>query len=212
MTTFVSLLADGLDSIAKQEDLLFYTNKGREGTIVDKDQLKKNLDMFEEMLNLQKQRITQLADSLKSRGEELQNKNVNLTQLQKKVTALTEDNTQLSQRVEAQVQALKTQTEIINEGFVKIGTKKALSDLGIITGGFLKKKKVNPNAIQQGQFMRVDIRYFKEIPLNSGNPKILTQMPTSSYRITQTGKNQSVLSILDPTAFWSVSNYLIVQL
>ena len=240
MTTFVSLLADGLDSIAKQEDLLFYTNKGREGTIVDKDQLKKNLDMFEEMLNLQKQRITQLADSLKSRGEklsnlsrlvtylnqqldekntvinnlrsELQNKNVNLTQLQKKVTALTEDNTQLSQRVEAQVQALKTQTEIINEGFVKIGTKKTLSDLGIITGGFLKKRKVNPNAIQQGQFMRVDIRYFKEIPLNSGNPKILTQMPTSSYRITQTGKNQSVLSILDPTAFWSVSNYLIVQL
>ena len=142
----------------------------------------------------------------------MQNKNVNLTQLQKKVTALTEDNTQLSQRVEAQVQALKTQTEIINEGFVKIGTKKTLSDLGIITGGFLKKKKVNPNAIQQGQFMRVDIRYFKEIPLNSGNPKILTQMPTSSYRITQTGKNQSVLSILDPTAFWSVSNYLIVQL
>ena len=240
MTTFVSLLADGLDSIAKQEDLLFYTNKGREGTIVDKDQLKKNLDMFEEMLNLQKQRITQLADSLKSRGEklsnlsrlvtylnqqldekntvinnlrsELQNKNVNLTQLQKKVTALTEDNTQLSQRVEAQVQALKTQTEIINEGFVKIGTKKNLSDLGIITGGFLKKKKVNPNAIQQGQFMRVDIRYFKEIPLNSGNPKILTQMPTSSYRITKTEKNKSVLSILDPTAFWSVSNYLIVQL
>ena len=25
MTTFVSLLADGLDSIAKQEDMLFYT-------------------------------------------------------------------------------------------------------------------------------------------------------------------------------------------
>ena len=240
MTTFVSLLADGLDSIAKQEDLLFYTNKGREGTIVDKDQLKKNLDMFEEMLNLQKQRITQLADSLKSRGEklsnlsrlvtylnqqldekntvinnlrsELQNKNVNITQLQKKVTALTEDNTQLNQRVETQVQALKTQTEIINEGFVKIGTKKELSDLGIITGGFLKKRKVNPNAIQQGQFMRVDIRYFKEIPLNSGDPKILTQMPTSSYRITKTEKNKSVLSILDPTAFWSVSNYLIIQL
>lgn len=240
MTSYVSLLADGLDSIAKQESILFYTNKGREGTIVDKDQLKKNLDMFEETLNQQRQRISQLADSLRARGEslsnlsrlvtylnqqldeknnqinelrsELQNKNVNISQLQNKVTALTEDNTQLNQRVETQVQALKTQTEIINEGFVKIGTKKALSDLGIITGGFLKKKKVNPNAIQQGQFMRVDIRYFKEIPLNSGDPKILTQMPTSSYRITKTEKNKSVLSILDPTAFWSVSNYLIIQL
>ena len=240
MTTYVSLLADGLDSIAKQEEILFYTNKGREGTIVDKEQLKKNLDMFEETLNQQRQRIAQLADSLKARGEklsnlsrlvtylnqqldeknavindlrsELQHKNVNISQLQKKVTALTEDNTQLSQRVETQVLALNAQTEIINEGFVKFGTKKELTDLGIISGGFLKKKKVNLNAIQQDQFMRVDIRYFKEIPLNSGDPKILTQIPASSYRITKTGKNQSILSILDPTAFWSISNYLIIQL
>ena len=220
--------------------MLFYTNKGREGTIVDKDQLKKNLDMFEETLNRQKQRITQLADSLRARGEnlsklshlvtylnqqldeknslinrlrsELENKNVNISKLQKQITTLTEDNAQLSQRVETQVKALNTQTEMINEGYVKIGTKKSLSDLGIISGGFLKKKKVNPNAIQQGQFMRVDIRYFKEIPLNSGNPKVLTQMPASSYRITKTAKNQSVLNILDPTAFWSISNYLIIQL
>ena len=240
MTTYLSLLADGLDSIAKQENILFYTNKGREGTIVDKDQLKKNLDMFEETLNQQRQRIAQLADSLKAKGEklsnlsrlvtylnqqldeknaiindlrsELKNKNVNISQLQKKVTALTEDNTQLNQRVETQVQALNAQTEMMNEGFVKIGTKKALSDLGIISGGFLKKKKVNLTAIQQDQFMRVDIRYFKEIPLNSGNPKVLTQMPASSYTITKTSKNQSVLSIIDPTAFWSISNYLIIQL
>lgn len=240
MTSYVSLLADGLDSIAKQENMLFYSNKGREGTIVDKDQLKKNLDMFEETLNRQKQRITQLADSLSARGEnlsklsylvtylnlqldeknslinrlrsELDNKNVNISKLQKQITTLTEDNTKLTQRVETQVKALNIQTEMINEGYVKIGTKKSLSDLGIISGGFLTKKKVNPNAIQKSQFMTVDIRYFKEIPLNSGNPKVLTQMPSSSYRITKISKNQSVLSILDPTAFWSISNYLIIQL
>lgn len=240
MTTYVSQLADGLDSIAKQEKMLFYTNKGREGTIVDKDQLKKNLDMFEETLKQQKQRIGQLAESLKAKGEkleklshlvtflnqqldeknavinklrsELENKNVNISQLQRQVTALSEDNAQLNQKVETQVMALNTQTEMINEGYVKIGTKKALSDLGIISGGFLKKKKVNPNAIQKGQFMRVDIRYFKEIPLNSGDPKIMTQMPASSYRITKTAKDRSVLQILEPTAFWSISNYLIIQL
>lgn len=240
MTTYVTLLADGLDSIAKQEDLLFYSNKGKEGTIVDKNQLKKNLDMFEEMLNQQKKRISQLADSLRSRGEnlnklshlvsflnqqldeknnlikrlrvELDNKNVDISQLQRRVSALTEDNTKLSNKVEAQVSAINVQSEIINEGYLKIGTKKTLSDLGIISGGFLKKKKVNPNAIQQGQFMRVDIRTFKEIPLKSANPKILTQMPSSSYKIEETGKNQSVLHILDANAFWSISNYLIIQL
>ncbi len=102
MTTFVSLLADGLDSIAKQEDLLFYTNKGREGTIVDKDQLKKNLDMFEEMLNLQKQRIAQLTDSLKARGEKLSNlsrlvTNLNL-QLEEKNSKINELRSELQNK------------------------------------------------------------------------------------------------------------------
>lgn len=240
LTSFVTALADGLDSIAKHEELLFYTNKGKEGTITDKQQLKKNLDMFESMLNQQKKRIAQMADSLKARGErldklshlvsylnqqldeknalikglrsELDNKNVNISQLQRKVSSLTEDNAKLNKKVEAQTQALTVQSEMINEGYVKIGTKKTLSDLGIITGGFLRKKKVNPNAISQGQFMRVDIRSFKEIPLNSDNPKILTQMPTSSYKIEHTGKKNSVLYVLDPTSFWSISNYLIIQL
>ena len=137
---------------------------------------------------------------------------MNITQLQKRVSSLTKDNAQLSRQVEAQVQALSVQSEIINEGYVKIGTKKQLSGLGIITGGFLKKKRVNPNAIQKGQFMRVDIRSLKELPLKSDDAKILTQTPSSSYRIVKTGKNQSILYILDSTEFWSISNYLIIQL
>ena len=51
-----------------------------------------------------------------------------------------------------------------------------------------------------------------EIPLNSSSPKILTQMPTSSYKIEKKSKNQSTLYILDANAFWSVSNFLIIQL
>jgi len=239
MMSFVGILADGLDSIAKQEDILFYTNKGKEGTVVDREQLKKNLEMFENTLANQKKRIAQLVDSLKARGQslnklttlvtylnqqleekdnmikslrsDLNNKNVNIAQLQKRVTSLTESNTMLTEKVERQVEALTLQSEIINEGYVKIGTKKQLSDLGIISGGFLKKTKVNYNAIQNGQFMRVDIRNFTEIPLQSSAPKILTQMPASSYRIEKKGKT-STLYITDPTAFWSVSNYLIIQL
>ena len=45
MKSFVSVLADGLDSIAVHEEVLFYTNKGREGTVIDREQLKKNLDL-----------------------------------------------------------------------------------------------------------------------------------------------------------------------
>jgi len=238
MMSFVSVLADGLDSIAKQEEILFYTNKGKEGTVVDREQLKKNLEMFENTLANQKKRIAQLVDSLKSRGEslskltslvtylnqqleekdvlirslrsDLENKNVNIAQLQKRVSSLSEDNTRLSEKVEKQVQALTVQTEILNECYVKIGTKKQLSDLGLISGGFLKKTKVNHDLLQKDKFMRVDIRTFTEVPIQSSDPKILTQMPTSSYRIVKNGKT-STLYITDPTAFWSISNFLIIQ-
>lgn len=238
MKSFVGVLADGLDSIAVHEEMLFYTNKGREGTIVDREQLKKNLEMFENMLSNQKQQIAQLTNSLKEKGDsvgklatlvkllnkqldekdeyikslraELDKKNVNIAQLQKHILSLKESNTKLTDKVERQVDALKTQTEMINEGFVKVASKKELTKLGLLSGGFLKKTKVNHDAIQKDMFLKVDIRTFTEITIESSNPKILTQMPVSSYRL-EKGKNTSTLYIIDPTAFWSVSNYLIIQ-
>ena len=238
MKSFVSVLADGLDSIAVHEEVLFYTNKGREGTVIDREQLKKNLEMFGNMLSDQKQRIAHLTEALKERGDsvsklailvnllnkqldekdkyikslraELEKKNVNIAQLQKRVLTLKESNTNLTDRVERQVDALKTQTEIINEGYVKVASKKELTKLGLLSSGFLKKTKVNHDAIQKNMFMRVDIRTFTEITIESSNPKILTQMPSSSYKIEKKGKNQSY--ILDANAFWSVSNFLIIQL
>ncbi len=238
MMSFVGVLADGLDSIARQEDMLFAGSQGREGTGIDREQLKKNLAAFENMLNQQKLRIAQLADSLKARGANLQKltslvnylnqqlddknnvirslradidkKNVSIAQLQRRVSSLSESNTQLAQKVERQVEALNTQTEMINEGYVKIGTAKELKSQGILSGGFMKKKRVNVATLRQDKFMKVDIRVFTEIPINSSDPKVLTHMPPSSYRIVKNGKT-STLYVTDPTAFWSVSNYLIIQ-
>lgn len=238
MMSYVGVLADGLDSIAKQEEMLLFTNKGKEGTIVDKEQLKKNLEYFEKTLSEQKQRIAQMADSLKARGERLEKltvlvnylnqqldeknnmikslkadldqKNVNIAQLQRKVSSLNESNTMLTQKVEKQVKALAVQTEIINEGYFIVDTKKALSDMGIVSSGFLKKTKINYDAIQKSQFKKVDIRKFTELTIEAKKPKILSPMPTSSYRIENNGST-CTLYISDPTAFWSVSNYLIIQ-
>lgn len=40
LTDFITVLSDGLDSIARQEDMLL-SNKGREGIGIDKEQLRK---------------------------------------------------------------------------------------------------------------------------------------------------------------------------
>ena len=237
MMSYVGVMADGLDSIAQKESMLF-TNKGKEGTILDKQQLKKNLEMFEKTLADQKLRISQLVDSLKAKGARLEKlntlvdylnkqleekdnlikelradlnkKNVDITQLKGKVESLNARNAALKEKEEKQAEALTVQSDMLNEGYVLIDTKKSLSDKGVISGGLLKKTKVNYNSLQKSQFKKVDIRHFTEITIDSKKPKILTPMPASSYRIDTNGST-SVLYISDPTAFWSVSNYLIIQ-
>ena len=239
LTGFITTLSDGLDSIAAQEDMLF-TNKGVEGVYVDRKQLRLNLEMFEEKLIQQKQRIAQMGDSLKAKGAkidilnglvkhlnqqldeknrqiqilkvELEKKNVNLAQLRSRVSSLSETNAQLSERAEQQLAALKAQDEVINEGYVKIGTKKELVSGGFLSGGFLKKTKVDVNGLQKDRFSKVDIRSFSELPINATSAKIMTQMPQSSYRWIKAGDGRLVLQITDPTTFWSASNFLIIQI
>ena len=180
MTEFVTILANGLDSIARQEDILL-SNSGREGVILDREQLRNNLELFEEMLNQQKTQISQLADSLRARGanmerltalvdhlnrqleekdvvikqlrNDIDNKNVSIAQLKQRVTTLSESNENLIKKVEIQEEALTAQDDMINEGYVKIGTKDDLVDAGILTGGFFKKKRLNVDAIKNGDFM-----------------------------------------------------------
>lgn len=239
LTMFIETLSEGLDSIAQQEHSLFYTNKGKEGITIDRKQLRKNLEMFQQTLIGQRERIAQLADSLKRKGADmnklnkiiaylnqqldsknqliqalradLEKKNVNINQLNDKVSALTEDNATLSQQVEIHTKALTTQSDEYNQAYVKIGTKKELKNCGLLSGGFLKKTKVNYTNLQTSLFTKVDIRSLTEIPINSVNVKILSPMPVSSYTLVRGDDDKSVLKILDPTAFWCVSNYLIIQ-
>lgn len=239
LSSFIETLSDGLDSIAIQENSLFYTNKGKERTIVDRKQLRKNLEMFQQTLSNQRLRIAQLTDSLRQKGTDvsklnrlidylnqqldskdkliqtlradLEKKNVSIGQLNDMVNNLTEDNTKLTQEIEMRKEAMNAQNDAINLAFLKMGTKKELKDAGLLTGGFMKKKRVNYENLPKDKFMQVDIRLLTELPISSSKPKILSPMPESSYRLVKEGKDRTILRIIDPTSFWSVSNYLIIQ-
>lgn len=107
----------------------------------------------------------------------------------------------------------QAQEATINECYVRIGTKKELQSAGLLTGGLLSKKKVNYENVDKSLFNLVDIKLFKVIELNSKNPKILTpQSSTNAYHFEKKGEDKTVLHIDNPTAFWSVFNFLIIQL
>lgn len=238
LNAFVNAVSNGLDSIATQEG--FLRNMGPEGNGMTREQMKQSLSELAGILARQKARIAQLEDSLNVKGTgaeglrniitylneqleakekviaqlraEVNNQKVSLSQLQSKYNALSENAERLEKKSQIQQQALQTQSDMMNECYVKIGTKKQLKQAGIIEGGLLKKTKINAGSLTPNNFSKVDIRKFTEISLRSKTPKILTTMPQSSYSIIKNSDGTSLLTISDPTLFWSSSNYLVISL
>ena len=242
LNSVLATIATGLDSIAIQENILF-TNKGRDGVMLNRQQIAANLKSMADILARQRTKIKILQDSLanknSSEGMErlkkvieflnlqlaekdqvIKSLRANLNNSKKDIlqlhTTLNDMKTRVSSaenKAQILTTALSQQDEVINECYVKIGTKKQLSAAGLLKGGFLQKKKVNYEGMDKSKFNAVDIRKFREITLKSKNPKILTPQPsTRSFHFEESGDGNCTLVITNPTLFWSVSNFLIIQL
>ena len=240
VNSIVDVISEELDSIAIMEDMIRVNPLGNEGRQPTRTEMRQRLKAFSDMLSRQKQRIALLEDSLSglnnrtiqryrnlvtllnSQLEEkdrtindlmarLNSSNARISDLETNILELTSTNEELTSVTEMQQQALVIQDNIINEGYIKVGTKKELQNAGLITGGgLLSKSKVNNSGFDANLFLKVDIREFSELPIQSKTIKILTSMPESSYSIERNG-NTSILRINDPTSFWSISRFLIIQ-
>lgn len=240
LNSFVSEIANGLDSISAQENILM-SNKSRDGVTLSKDQIRKNLQFLEDLLARQRNKIQSLQDSLATQkkgslanlksivaylNRQLDEKNEEIKQLHKDIDSKNKDISDLrtsllamntrAEKAERKSQKL-TETvsmmdELANECYIKVGTKKELHSLGLLKGGFLAKKKVDYDKINKSQLNTVDARKFRQIVLKSDNPKVLTPQSTKAYTITSNGNGTSILRVTNPTEFWNVSNILIIQL
>ena len=103
-------------------------------------------------------------------------------------------------------EALNVQTNLLNEAYVFIGTKKELKGADL-----LKRGKLNMSDVDMSQFTKIDIRQTKQFTIPSKKPEILTQAPANSYTLEKIDKKTSVLTITDPAAFWSVSKILVIR-
>lgn len=162
---------------------------------------------LKEQINEKNLRIAQLMG-------ELEKKNVSIARLQEMVESQkTTINTQsatiseLNQRTQRQSEALARQDAILNNGYVLIGSKDDLKRKGI-----LKKGKIVADAsLDRSKFAQIDIRKWREINFTAKRPRILTNMPSSSYEITTTGNRNFTLTVKNPSDFWRISSYLIIQ-
>ncbi len=238
----LSAIAIGLDSIAVQENLLF-NSSGRDGVRLDKHEIAARLNGMADILARQRAKIQALQDSLanrktsqsvehlqrvveflnqqlaekdqviKSLRADLNNSKKDITQLRASLSDMKNRAVKAENKTQVLTTALSKQDDVINECYVRIGTKKQLLAAGLLKGGFLQKKKVNYEDVDKSKFNAVDIRKFREITLKSNNPKILTPQPSNrSFHFEESGDGSCTLVITNPTLFWSVSNYLIIQL
>ena len=236
LNEFLGVIATGLDSIALQEGQILTPG---ESPALSREQIKKNLDAYKQTLDSQRQRIAELEKKLKNSNansaqmktilaslkQQLAQKDEEIAMLRKQVDDQSVDISNLKQNVEnlqqrnemqaglivSQQETILSQDASLNTAYIKIATKKDLKEAGLLTGGFLKKTKVDFTKIDKSLFRAVDIRDVEKIDIPAEKAKVMTPQPENSYRIDKIGKN-NVLSIINPEKFWGVSNFVIIEI
>ncbi|MGN0282463.1 MAG: hypothetical protein ACI4B3_09210 [Prevotella sp.] len=234
---YLSVIAEGLDSISIEEHELLVNTTPGENMGLNRQRMKQNLSHVREILARHRFRIEELEKKLESGNSDARNLRTIITALRqqldakdrelaklksdlddnrKSIAMLTSQVQQISEEKEKQAKTIQTQqktierqTEKLNSGYIIIASKKELKESGLLTGGFLKKTKIDYSKMDISKFQSVDIRTLKKISIPR-KAKILSSVPSGSYSI-KNGSNEDVIQILDQEKFWSVSNFLIIQ-
>ncbi len=234
---FLTIISAGLDSITRQESDIF--NPSKESPVPNREQIKADLEHFQQTLKEQRNRIEELEKKLGSNTknarkmkaiiislkaqltekesqiaklqEEVASSNLTIQELTARMNTLAQRSASQSRIISSQNKILETQDQIINEGYVMIGTKKQLMEAGVITKKFLGSAKVDYSNIDKRTFRSIDTRVVTELEINSKSPDIMTKVPDDSYKMERKG-DKTILRIVDPSRFWSVSKYLIIKI
>ena len=163
-------------------------------------QLKKAVEALTTELNAKQQRIEELQTELAS-------KNIRIQELDAAVSDLSAEKETLTAENEAKAKTVAEQEKSLNTAWFVFGTKSELKAQKILqSGDVLKSADFNKD-----YFTQIDIRTTKEIKLYSKRAELLTTHPAGSYEFVKDDKGQLTLKITNPTEFWSVSKYLVIQ-
>ena len=212
-----------------------------EGSLSAKEQIASDIEFIRKQMEENRQQIAKLQEQLKSsrtnsaqlkravesltqelvektqRIEELQaelaSKNIRIQELDAAVSGLKADKESLTAENEAKAQTVAAQDKALNAAWFVFGTKKELKDQHILSNaGLFKKGEVMQDAnINKDYFTQIDIRTTKEIKLYSKSADLLTTHPAGTYTLEKDDKDLLTLKINNPTSFWSVSRYLVIQ-
>ena len=138
---------------------------------------------------------------------ELASKNIRIAELDEAVADLNKNVDELTAENVAKTETVAAQDKALNTAWYVFGTKSELKDQKILKRGDVLKD----NEFNKDYFTEIDIRQDKEIKLYSKRAELLTTHPEGSYELVKDDKSQLTLKITNPSQFWSVSRYLVIQ-
>lgn len=166
---------------------------------------------LEKMIELLNKQIAEKDGEIADLKTQLEKLNLDVASLNQKVETITKES---EQTIMAKNEVIDSKTNELNTAYYGFGTKKELETKNVIEkeGGVLgmgKTLKMKKD-FDASFFMKVDIRQFSQLPLNTKRAKLVTVHPAGSYHFTGTDKKVESLVIDKPEVFWSTSKYLLI--
>ena len=164
------------------------------------------------MIELLNKQMVEKDGELARLNTELENLHVNVAGLNQKIETITKES---EATIKAKSQTIEEQTNAMNTAYYAFGTKKELIEKNVIEkeGGVLGVGKVIKlkKDFNRDYFMKIDLREFKLLPLNTKKAKLVTIHPDNSYHWTFTPKKTVENIVIDnPEEFWKTSKYLLI--
>lgn len=168
------------------------------------EQLGATLEALRHQVDNQYDEIEGLRDQLTSAHQQIITLNTTVDSLNTAVDSVNQD-------LDAALAASYRLANELNTCYYVVAPKAQLQDHHIIETRFLRKSRLLKGDFDQGFFVIADKRNLTSIDLNSPKVKLYTNHPEDSYVITETDSTKT-LTILDYEKFWSITNYLVIQI
>lgn len=234
----INEITDGVNRIKGIENILTSSSDLNAESQSKKDQLRNDIIAIQHELQVRREKLTELEKKLKNSQyysvtlkKTIENLNTEISQQQQTITGLRESLVAANIKIEeldmtvdslnttvanvtqekeiAQEESINLANEL-NTCYYAIGTKGELKEHKIIETGFLKKTKIMKGDFEQSYFTTADKRTITLIPTHAKKAQILTNQPQNSYEIFDENGLKTI-KILNSDKFWSLSNYLVIQ-
>jgi len=235
----LNVIEEGLQAIRITEDFLLI-QKDTELSASRREQFKKDMNLINETLKKNRQRLAELQKKLNSttinmtvfqktidrltkdideKGKivvllqgELNKKQVRIEELSVQIEELHEDVKALEEINLSKTDKILEQDIALNTVYYCFGTNKELKEQNILTGrGLFGKTRTMQGNFNRDYFQTIDKRHTTSIPLYSSKATIKSNHPVGSYRFEKGSDGKLTLEIVNPVTFWNLSNFLVIE-